>query len=305
MMTHSINTIYLKLLLIVALIIMPFSAMPQTKRALLIGLGEQKDAKWNKINGDKDIPYVKEMLIASGFKMENMMVIANKRATKEGIVNAFTTIKNLCRRGDIVYIHFSGHGQQMTDLDGDEMKGLDEAWIPYDAYLNYGKDDNGSKHLSDDEISILLKDIRKKIGPSGKILVVVDACHSGDSTHGTGDKNEVIRGTRDSFTIPHQYIKKGKRAKTKEEWITLSACKPNQTNSELKSKAVGKLTFGLHEIIMHNNNLTNDEIEDKLRDFMDRNRGNHKQTPVISGLKDKHRISDILNNSHGYHQVTP
>ena len=30
----------------------------QTKRALVIGLGEQQDKAWNKINGDKDVPLV-------------------------------------------------------------------------------------------------------------------------------------------------------------------------------------------------------------------------------------------------------
>lgn len=293
-MNHNIKTFFRNLMLLMALTSLPLSVMAQTKRALLIGLGEQKDVKWDKINGDKDIPYVKEMLKASGYKQDNMKTLINKQATKKGILDAFKSLTDRCRKGDIVYIHFSGHGQQMTDIDGDEPEGLDESWIPYDAYLSYGKEDDGSKHLSDDEIDILLKGIREKIGSNGKILVVVDACHSGDSTHGAGDKSEVIRGTRDSFTIPHEFIKPCKRINTKEGWVLLSACKPNQTNSELKSKPVGKLTYGLFEIVMNNKNLTNDEIMDKLRDFMDRNRGKHKQTPVLAGKKDKHRISDIL-----------
>lgn len=294
-MNNHIKNSFRNLILLMALLLFPLTVNSQTRRALLIGLGEQKDVKWEKINGDKDIPYVKEMLIASGYKQKDMQIIVNKQATKSGILQAFQTLTDRCGRGDIVYIHFSGHGQQMTDLDGDEPEGMDEAWIPYDAYLCYGKEDNGSKHLSDDEIDILLKKIRKKIGSSGKILVVVDACHSGDSTHGASDKNEVIRGTRDSFTIPHRLIKPGKRSNIKkDEWVTISACKSNQTNSELKSKPVGKLTYGLYEIMMNNKNLNNDDIIYQLRDFMDRNRGKHKQTPEISGKKDKDRISDII-----------
>ena len=42
----------------------------------------------------------------------------------------------------------------------------------------------GEKHLIDDEINVLLTDIRKKIGEEGAMLVVVDACHSGDSSRG-------------------------------------------------------------------------------------------------------------------------
>ena len=40
----------------------------QTKRALVIGLGEQQDKAWNKINGDKDVPLVQGMLKSARFK---------------------------------------------------------------------------------------------------------------------------------------------------------------------------------------------------------------------------------------------
>ena len=39
---------------------MPLSA--QTRRALVIGIGQQEDMAWGKINGDKDVAYVAEML---------------------------------------------------------------------------------------------------------------------------------------------------------------------------------------------------------------------------------------------------
>ena len=97
-------------MLLMSLLLLPLSGYSQTKRALLIGLGEQKDVKWEKINGDKDIPYVKEMLTASGYKQKDMQIIVNKQATKSGILQAFQTLTDRCGRGDIVYIHFSGHG---------------------------------------------------------------------------------------------------------------------------------------------------------------------------------------------------
>ena len=36
--------------------------------SLVIGLGEQQDKAWNKINGDKDVPLVQGMLKSAGFK---------------------------------------------------------------------------------------------------------------------------------------------------------------------------------------------------------------------------------------------
>lgn len=39
----------------------------KTKRALVIGLGMQADKEWAKINGDKDVAYVKDMLRRRAF----------------------------------------------------------------------------------------------------------------------------------------------------------------------------------------------------------------------------------------------
>ena len=50
----------------------------------------------------------------------------------------------------------------MTDIDGDEEDGLDEAWIPYDGYLQYSNKDRGENHLVDDEIGLLLTKVYKK-----------------------------------------------------------------------------------------------------------------------------------------------
>ena len=49
------------------LLLLSLSANAQTKRALVIGLGEQQDRAWKKINGDKDVPFVQAMLENAGF----------------------------------------------------------------------------------------------------------------------------------------------------------------------------------------------------------------------------------------------
>ena len=112
-------------------ILLSLSVSAQTKRALVIGLGEQQNKAWNKINGDKDVPFVQAMLKNAGFK--SVTTLVNRQATKVGIVGAFKRMAASCKQGDVVYIHYSGHGQQMTDVHNDEKDGLDECWIPYDA----------------------------------------------------------------------------------------------------------------------------------------------------------------------------
>ena len=56
------------------LLLLSLSVTAQTKRALVIGLGEQQDKAWNKINGDKDVPFVQAMLKNAGFKFVTTLV---------------------------------------------------------------------------------------------------------------------------------------------------------------------------------------------------------------------------------------
>mgnify|MGYP001522847369 FL=1 len=151
---------------------LPMQLYAQTKRALVIGLGQQQDKAWNKINGDKDVPFVQAMLKNAGFK--SVTTLVNHQATKGGIVGAFKRLASSCKQGDVVYIHYSGHGQQMTDVHNDEKDGLDECWIPYDAYRKANATYHGEKHLTDDELNVYLNAIRHKIGARGKLLVVID-----------------------------------------------------------------------------------------------------------------------------------
>ena len=48
---HYITIVYIMLTVSVAV-------SAQTRRAIVIGIGQQEDKGWGKINGDKDVPYV-------------------------------------------------------------------------------------------------------------------------------------------------------------------------------------------------------------------------------------------------------
>jgi len=274
-------------ILSVVLIFSSLQLSAQTKRALVIGIGEQADKSWAKINGDKDVPLVQQMLHKVGYT--DVRTLVNKQATKAGIISAFKKLAAQCTDGDIVYVHFSGHGQQVTDVNGDEGKkdGWDESWVPYDAYLRYDeKRYKGEKHLIDDELNTLLTAIRNKIGDSGKLLVVVDACHSGDSSRGD-DIDETVRGVKDEFVIPVK--RRGTARKAPEQWLTLSACKDYQLNQEMKNPKVGKLTYALYTL-SEKGCVTIEAVQM----FMQRNRGRYAQTPLQTGETSKYKISDFF-----------
>ena len=296
------------------LLLLSLSVTAQTKRALVIGLGEQQDKAWNKINGDKDVPLVKGMLKSAGFK--SVTTLVNRQATKTGIIGAFKKMTASCKQGDVVYIHYSGHGQQMTDVHNDEKDGLDECWIPYDAYRKASKTYHGDKHLTDDELNVYLNAIRHKIGARGKLLVVIDACHSGDGTRGEDD--DIVRGVEDTLVVDSQNARglyetfeaiksffmgdNGKEniinTKAKplaERWITISACRSDQVNFEMKNPAVGKLTYALWSELKKSEKLNNDEFMRRIRKFVNRNTSSRPQQPEMTGEDiNKYNITDIL-----------
>ncbi|MCM1521278.1 MAG: caspase family protein [Muribaculaceae bacterium] len=278
---------HLHILLILLAMLLPIQSHSRTKRALVIGLGEQQDPSWIKINGDKDVPLVEAMLRANGFT--EISTLINSKATKKGIVKGLSTLASRAKNGDIIYIHFSGHGQKMTDIDGDETDDpWDESWIPYDAYRAYCLKDRGEKHLSDDELDDMLTIIAGKVGSQGSVVVTVDACHSGDATRGPKERLTVVRGVRDRFIIPGSDLmadKTNRKERTQTPWVTLSACRDYQLNAE-NPLGFGSLTYALHELWPTLSGITDNSLLVKTIASQIRKSGiglEVPQTPEISG----------------------
>jgi uncharacterized caspase-like protein len=73
-----------------------------------------------------------------------------------------------CQPGDSLVFHFSGHGSQQKDYNGDELDGYDETLCPTD-FETQGM-------IVDDEINAV---IVKPISHGVKLHAIIDACHSG------------------------------------------------------------------------------------------------------------------------------
>ena len=75
---------------------------------------------------------------------------------------------------DVVYIHYSGHGSQVEDLNGDEPDDqLDETIVPQDGRTE------GVPDITDDELEAILSQLK-----TSQAVVVLDSCHSGTATRG-------------------------------------------------------------------------------------------------------------------------
>ena len=227
------------------------------KQAMIVAISQYPEhSGWKPIHADNDLKLLVNTLKKKGFHEKNIIVLRDSQATKQGIVAGFHSLQGKVKAGDFVFIHFSCHGQQMEDDNGDEPDGLDEALVCYDAKMHFsaGKYE-GENHLRDDELDIYLLPIRKKLGETGQLIVSFDACHSESATRGEEDEGIVVRGTatvfsRNGYTGP----KSGAAIKPplfQEKGISpiteLSACQSNQRNYEYKKgdEYYGSLTYAL------------------------------------------------------------
>jgi len=158
------------------------------KKAFLVGISRYK-MDWPTIHGSEDVELLKPELINQKFEVTTL---TNAQATRDGIINGLNAFIKTIKKGDVIYIHFSAHGQPVEDYNGDETskKGKkdkwDEAIVPYDAGSHFSKAYNGDKHIIDDVINTFVSDIRRILGPKGALYVVIDACHAGGSSRGDG-----------------------------------------------------------------------------------------------------------------------
>jgi hypothetical protein len=104
-----------------------------------------------------------------GFTNTQIRVLTDRRATKAGILQRLAWLVKDAKAGDTLVFHYSGHGSQIRDRDGDELEdGMDELICPADF-------DWEGTFITDDDLHAIFKPL-----PAGVTLeVFLDACHSG------------------------------------------------------------------------------------------------------------------------------
>ena len=272
-------------------------AMAQNKRALLVGISDYqciyKYGGWNNIHGKNDIDMLNTTLKESGVSVS---CLYDRGATKAGISKALNVLASQCKVGDIVYLHFSTHGQPFEDLSGDEDDGWDESIVPVDAPIEFTKGKyEGENHLIDDELHEYCTKIRKAIGTKGMLYVVIDACHAGKASMGI--EEDVIRGTKAGFTRSGKYYRPQKIEKgnyynipsspTLGKVVFIEACRSYQVNKEIveNGKYYGALSYYINQVLSKQE-LTNDsKWVGKVRDMMSKDHRLTNQNMVIEYSK--------------------
>lgn len=249
-----------QIILILALFLaLPFAGSAK-KRALLVGISTYRTngrTAWGNIHGKEDVDSLAPALTKKGFAVTSLV---NEQATYQGITESIKKLIAETKKGDIVFIHFSCHGQPVEDgllerFPKDEKDGYDEAIVPIDAGKEYSPNGyKGEKHLIDDELNGYMKSLRTKIGPKGMLYVTIDACHAGESSR---KGIETVRGTNEALTSQQDTKYNPPRSNIRhyqvEDAATLSpvlfieACQSRERNTEIRvnGKEYGALSFNI------------------------------------------------------------
>ncbi|KAJ7605194.1 caspase domain-containing protein [Roridomyces roridus] len=198
-----------------------YSKCTGRRRALCIGINYQGQS--HELRGCiNDAKHVFSFLVRRGYHPEDIVVLTDDspnprgRPTRQNIIDAMHWLVQGARTHDALFFHYSGHGGQTPDLDGDEPDGYDETIYPVD-YKRTG-------HIVDDEMhNIMVKPL-----PEGcRLTAVFDSCHSGTV-----------------LDLPYMYDHHGRlkgvqvtgralvRKTTHADVISLSGCKDGQTSAD-------------------------------------------------------------------------
>ncbi len=154
------------------------------KKALLVGVGEYAFPPYSErpLQASFGLDLMAATLAEAGFGMDDMRFLRDRHASFRDIEQAVQRFVEELDCGSQAVLYLYGHGVLVADDNGDEEDGYDEAFVPYDG--QWRSRDRHSGLIRDDMLGDWVEAMRRKVGPEGFVLVLLDACHSGSSLRG-------------------------------------------------------------------------------------------------------------------------
>ncbi len=221
-----------------------------------------------------DVKAIKRFAARSwGFPEEQMVVLTDDSPTREGMptranmVSALRWLVSDAKSGDSLLFHFSGHGGQKRDTDGDEDDGMDETICPCD-YQKAGA-------IVDDELFNILV---APLPPGCRLTAIFDCCHSGSA-----------------LDLPYMYDFHGRsiggkvnaKRLSRGDVIMFSGCADNQTSADavIQGKAAGAMSTSLmHVFATNEGKIAFLEILRQMRTYLQKN--GYTQVPQMSSSRE-------------------
>lgn len=300
-----------------------------SKLALIVAIGayDKATSGYDSISSTRDVPLVRGALLSQGFDSSAIRVIKDRDATKAGILAGLKWLEEMAKPGAVVVFHYSGHGQQITDVSGDEPDEMDEMLVPFGA-PNFDKapaNYRGEMHLLDDELGVALDAIRRRVGPRGNVLFLIDACFSGSSTRGVEELP--VRGIARPIIISGVPKRGGSRGSEKDRgsgidptgktrggddpalspFVVISATQFDELDHETlddDQQSVGPLSYAISKV------LPKVDAQSSYRDLFEQIRVKmsamnlRRQEPQIEGMPDTRVFNGQAVAQPGYFKVT-
>ncbi|MSQ47937.1 MAG: caspase family protein [Deltaproteobacteria bacterium] len=141
------------------------------KKALLIGINRYKIPGADLRGCVNDVENMKDVLTQMyGFARKDVAVMTDFAATTTAMKAAIGRLVKDARSGDVLLLHYSGHGANVIDASGDEPDRRDEILCPTDL--------DWHKPLLDDWLRKTFNRLRSGVS----LTVIMDCCHSGSNT---------------------------------------------------------------------------------------------------------------------------
>ncbi|KAL8159347.1 hypothetical protein V2J09_000884 [Rumex salicifolius] len=240
------------------------------KKAVICGISYRHSRHELKgcINDAKCMKYL--LINKFNFPADNILMLTEEETdpyripTKHNIRMAMHWLVAGCQSGDSLVFHYSGHGSQQRNYNGDEIDGFDETLCPLD-FETQGM-------IVDDEINITLV---RPLPAGAKLHAIIDACHSGTVL----DLPFLCRMDRNG-----QYIWEDHRPRSGTwkgssggEVISFSGCDDDQTSADTSAlsriTSTGAMTYCFIQAIERGQSATYGSMLNSMRAAI-RNTGN-------------------------------
>jgi hypothetical protein len=258
------------------------------KKAVLVGINKYAPDLNADLQGCvNDVENMRNLLVNQfGFEADNIRVLTDFRATKEGILERLNWLVKDPVAGDELFFHYSGHGSQIRDRNGDELNdSLDEILCPTDLDWN--------NPLTDDDLAELFKKVPKGV----YLTMFCDSCHSGTMTRGLnnpGNKTKErhtpryleppfdIKSRSVDRKLPVKIIGAKQDKSASQNHILISGCKDDQTSADanIGNKYQGAFTWAITKAIKSNPNITFKEAHNQAVQTL---KSEFTQIPQLSG----------------------
>ena len=198
------------------------------KKALLVGINDYPGACNDLMGCVKDVGNMQNLLATTfGFAAADITVITDRDATTLNILKGLKALVSNAVPGDLLVFHYSGHGSQVADTEGDETDRLDEVLCPVDI-------DWKSKMIRDDDLA----GIFKSVPPGVQVEIFLDSCHSGTALKGMARNNGNYRRAR-FLAPPLERVNSSRNAPVRvtpirpvKAQVLWAACRSNQVASD-------------------------------------------------------------------------